>query len=86
MTGGVIVAANQSKNDTAFSFRRTLADTSKPNRIIGIRESSGGLYLLEMDVAENQQNLQIGIYNLLGKKYWMYIKALNILENQNYLT
>ena len=68
MTGGVIVAANQSKNDTTFSFRRTLADTSKPNRIIGIRESSGGLYLLEMDVAENQQNLQIGIYNLLGKK------------------
>ena len=68
MTGGVIVVANQTKNDSATSYRKTLADTSKPNKIIGIRESSGGLYLLEMDVAENQQNLQIGIYNLLGKK------------------
>jgi hypothetical protein len=48
--------------------RRVSIDTSRNNRIIGIREHSGGIYQLELDISDNQQNLSIGIYNLLGKK------------------
>lgn len=65
MTGGMFIPG---KDSAANAARRAIIDTSKNNRIIGIRESSGGIYQLELDVADNQQNLSIGIFNLLGKK------------------
>lgn len=65
MTGGMFMPGK----DSSFNAnRRAILDTSRNNRIIGIRESSGGVYQLELDIADNQQNLSIGIYNLLGKK------------------
>ena len=69
MTGGLIGQGQSTKSDSAFSaYRRGAVDTAKNNRILGIRENSGGMYQLEIDLAENQQNLSIGVYNLLGKK------------------
>ena len=69
MTGGLLVQSHNTKTDSAFSvYRRGTVDTAKFNRILGIRENSGGIYQLELDIAENQQNLSIGVYNLLGKR------------------
>jgi hypothetical protein len=65
MTGGMF---SPSKDSVSGIARRVSIDTSKNNRIIGIREHSGGIYQLELDISDNQQNLSIGIYNLLGKK------------------
>ena len=65
MTGGMFMPGRDSSSNT---IRRAVVDTSKINRIIGIRESSGGVYQMELDIADNQQNLSIGIFNLLGKK------------------
>ncbi|MFM7157973.1 MAG: T9SS type A sorting domain-containing protein [Bacteroidota bacterium] len=65
MTGGMFLPGRDSASN---AVRRAIIDTSKNNRIIGIRESSGGIYQLELDIADNQQNLSIGIFNLLGKK------------------
>jgi lipopolysaccharide export LptBFGC system permease protein LptF len=65
MTGGMFVPGRDSASNT---IRRAIVDTSKNNRIIGIREGSSGVYQLELDIADNQQNLSIGIFNLLGKK------------------
>jgi hypothetical protein len=65
MTGGMF---SPSKDSVSGIARRVSIDTSRNNRIIGIREHSGGIYQLELDISDNQQNLSIGIYNLLGKK------------------
>jgi hypothetical protein len=65
MTGGMFSPGKDSVSGIA---RRAAIDTSRNNRIIGIREHSGGMYQLELDIADNQQNLTIGIYNLLGKR------------------
>ena len=65
MTGGMFSPRKDSVSGIA---RRTSIDTSKNNKIIGIREHSGGVYQLELDLADNQQNLSVGIYNLLGKR------------------
>lgn len=65
MTGGMF---SPSKDSLLGIARRTSIDTSRNSRIIGIREHSGGIYQLELDISDNQQNLSIGIYNLLGKK------------------
>jgi hypothetical protein len=65
MTGGMF---SPSKDSVSGITRRVSIDTSRNNRIIGIREHSGGIYQLELDISDNQQNLSIGIYNLLGKK------------------
>lgn len=65
MTGGMF---NPMKDSVSGIARRASLDTSKNNRIIGIREHSGGIYQLELDLSENQQNLTVGIYNLLGKR------------------
>lgn len=65
MTGGMFMPGRDSASN---AIRRAIVDTSKNNRIIGIREGSSGVYQLELDIADNQQNLSIGILNLLGKK------------------
>lgn len=65
MTGGMF---SPTKDSVSGITRRTSIDTSKNNKIIGIREHSGGVYQLELDLADNQQNLSVGIYNLLGKR------------------
>ncbi len=65
MTGGMF---SPMKDSVSGIVRRASLDTSKNNRIIGIREHSGGVYQLELDLADNQQNLTVGIYNLLGKR------------------
>ncbi len=65
MTGGMF---SPGKDSLTGISRKAAIDTSRNNRIIGIREHSGGIYQLELDVSDNQQNLSIGIYNLLGKR------------------
>lgn len=62
-------SSQQQRHDSlAAVARRATADSSRPNRIVSIRENNSGLYQLELDISENQQNLQIGIFNLLGKR------------------
>jgi hypothetical protein len=65
MTGGMF---SPSKDSLSGIARKASLDSSKNNRIVSIREHSGGIYQLELDVSDNQQNLSIGIYNLLGKR------------------
>ncbi len=50
------------------SDRRTIADSlPRENRIHSIRESNGE-YLLVIELATDQMRLDIGVYNLLGKR------------------
>jgi len=57
MTGGMF---SPSKDSISGIARRASIDTSRNNKIIGIREHSGGIYQLELDISDNQQNLSIG--------------------------
>jgi hypothetical protein len=63
-----LAATYSKKMMTGGMFSPSKDSVSGIARRVSIREHSGGIYQLELDISDNQQNLSIGIYNLLGKK------------------
>lgn len=55
--------------DTAVAPARSksAADSARDTRIVGVREG-GDMFRLVLDVGEDQRNLSINVFNLLGKK------------------
>lgn len=64
-----IAAANYAQRyDSVTSLSRKQAADTIQTRIVRIYPSANDVYHLEIDLAQDQQNLTIAAYNLLGKK------------------
>lgn len=54
-------------DSSTFTRRATASDTVRTNRIVNTF-GEGDRYTITLDLTENQDNMRISLYNLLGKK------------------
>lgn len=62
-----VVYPTKSGDTSMFTRRSTAADTVRTNRIVNTY-GEGDRYTITLDLIDNQDNMRISLYNLLGKK------------------
>ncbi len=62
-----VVYPTKSGDSSMFTRRSTAADTVRSNRIVNTY-GEGDRYTINLDLIDNQDNMRISLFNLLGKK------------------